>query len=134
MYYRGANAFLLVYDVTDKQSFEHIQAWREEIDLTCPQNVLKVLVGNKGDLTENKQVETEVAAEFAERYMMTFIETSAIADINIEAVFSALVEELLDPPPSKPGQTSPEPLPAPAPPENPLNPLPPQPSSGGCCF
>ena len=49
-YYRGADAIIVVYDLTDRESFSHVQRWLQEIDKYTDQNTLKYIVGNKNDL------------------------------------------------------------------------------------
>jgi Ras-related protein Rab-1A len=58
-YYRGANAIVIVYDITDKDSFDHVKKWMIEIDKFAKENVLKFLVGNKFDLKDKRKVTFE---------------------------------------------------------------------------
>merc|ERR1712046_327383 len=60
-YYRGAHGIIVVYDTTDSDTFEHVKTWLHEIDRYASENVNKLLVGNKSDLTSKRQVETESA-------------------------------------------------------------------------
>lgn len=55
-YYRGAHGIIVVYDVTDAETFEHVKTWLHEIDRYASENVNKLLVGNKSDLTSKRQV------------------------------------------------------------------------------
>lgn len=63
-YYRGADAIIVVYDLTDRESFNHVQRWLEEIDKYTDQTTLKYVVGNKNDLEEKRQVEEEEGKQF----------------------------------------------------------------------
>lgn len=58
-YYKGAHGIILVYDITDRQSFKDIENWLAEVDKFGNENVVKLLVGNKSDLENNRQVKTE---------------------------------------------------------------------------
>ena len=66
-YYRGAHGIIVVYDVTDIESFNNVKQWLHEIDRYACDNVNKLLVGNKCDLTQKKAVEYQTAKEFAEQ-------------------------------------------------------------------
>lgn len=57
-YYKGAHGIILVYDITDRQSFKDIENWLAEVDKYGNENVVKLLVGNKSDLEANRQVKT----------------------------------------------------------------------------
>ena len=60
-YYRGAHGIIVVYDVTDADSFNNVKQWLQEIDRYAAEGVNKLLVGNKSDLVDKKAVETEQA-------------------------------------------------------------------------
>ena len=62
-YYRGAHGIIVVYDVTDADSFDHVKTWLDEIDCYAKQDVNKLLVGNKSDLTGKKKVCTQHVLE-----------------------------------------------------------------------
>lgn len=66
-YYRGAHGIIVVYDVTDTESFNNVKQWLHEIDRYACDNVNKLLVGNKSDLTTKKVVEYQTAKEFADQ-------------------------------------------------------------------
>jgi len=76
-YYRGAHGIIVVYDVTDIVSFNNVKQWLHEIDWYACENVNKLLVGNKYDLTTKRAVTTEQAKEFADSLGIEFLETSA---------------------------------------------------------
>ena len=86
-YYKGAHAILVVFDITDRDSFDHIRNWMADIDKFAKEGVLRILVGNKCDLTNNRQVSTEEAKEIANKYGIKYIETSAKDTINIDDLF-----------------------------------------------
>lgn len=67
-YYRGAMGILLVYDVTDEQSFQNIRNWIRNIEQHAADNVDKILIGNKCDMTNEKLVETARGQQLADEY------------------------------------------------------------------
>merc|ERR1711988_848867 len=93
-YYRGAHGIIVVYDTTDSETFEHVKTWLHEIERYASENVNKLLVGNKSDLTSKRQVETESAKEFAESANIPFLETSAKNATNVEDAFMTMAGEI----------------------------------------
>ncbi|OAY63873.1 ras-related protein RIC1-like [Ananas comosus] len=93
-YYRGAHGIIIVYDVTEMESFNNVKQWLSEIDRYASDNVCKLLVGNKCDLVENKVVETEKAQAFADSLGIPFLETSAKESINVEKAFLTMSAEI----------------------------------------
>lgn len=94
-YYRGADGIIMVYDVTSLESFEHVEEWLSEVDRYASENTVKLLVGNKADLVDEKQVSEETAQRFADRLGMHFLETSAKTATNVEAAFLTIAKELI---------------------------------------
>jgi len=91
--YRGALGVIIVFDVTNKISFKNIKQWMVEIEEFAPNsNIPKMLVGNKADLSDRREVEYEVAAEFARENSIAYIETSVMRKSNIEEAFVELVK------------------------------------------
>jgi Ras-related protein Rab-1A len=93
-YYRGAHGIIVVYDTTDSETFEHVKTWLHEIERYASENVNKLLVGNKSDLTTKRQVETEAAKEFADSANIPFLETSAKNATNVEDAFMTMAGEI----------------------------------------
>ncbi|KAF6981734.1 hypothetical protein CFC21_000192 [Triticum aestivum] len=93
-YYRGAHGIIIVYDVTDRESFNNVKQWLSEIDRYASDSVCKLLVGNKCDLVDSKVVDTEEAKAFAESLGMNFLETSAKEAINVETAFLTMSSEI----------------------------------------
>ncbi|WMV31411.1 hypothetical protein MTR67_024796 [Solanum verrucosum] len=89
-YYRGAHGIIVVYDVTDQESFNNVKQWLSEIDRYASDNVNKILVGNKADLTANRVVSYETAKAFADEIGIPFLETSAKDATNVEQAFMAM--------------------------------------------
>lgn len=73
-----------MYDITRPQSFENVKKWMHELKENADPNIVTMLIGNKCDLTELRQVKTEDAAKFAEENNLAFMETSASQAINVE--------------------------------------------------
>ena len=94
-YYRGAHGILLLYDVTDKDSFKNLSNWLIEIEKNASKNVLKVLIGNKSDLEDKRIVSFNQGKEFADTYGLKFIETSAKKNLNVNEAFETLGRELM---------------------------------------
>ena len=86
-YYKGAHAIVIVFDITDKDSFEHVKVWMQDIDKFAKQGVMRILVGNKCDLENQRAVTKDEGNEMALKYGIKYIETSAKDTINIEELF-----------------------------------------------
>ena len=95
-YYKSAHAIIIVYDITDQSTYEHVKNWMIEIDKFAKQGVLKVIVGNKKDMEDKRQVSTELAQSFAEKNGIKFMEVSAKNNINIEELFMDIIKCLLE--------------------------------------
>jgi len=93
-YYRGAHGIIVVYDVTDSDSFNNVKQWLNEIDRYACENVNKLLVGNKCDLVNKKAVDYETAKAFADKLDIPFLETSAKAATNVEKAFLTMAGEI----------------------------------------
>nr|XP_027108548.1 ras-related protein RABA3-like [Coffea arabica] len=93
-YYRGALGAMLVYDITKRQSFDHVARWVEELRAHADNSIVIVLVGNKADLVDLRTVPAEDALEFAENQGLLFFETSALNGDNVDAAFFKLLEEI----------------------------------------
>lgn len=93
-YYRGAVGAMLVYDMTKRQSFDHMTRWLEELRGHADKNIVIMLIGNKCDLGSLRAVPTEDAQEFAERENLCFMETSALESTNVESAFMTVLTEI----------------------------------------
>jgi len=89
-YYRGANGIVVVYDVTDPESFNSVTRWLQEIERNVGMGVHKMLVGNKCDLTMKRKVDKAEAQAFADKMEIPYVETSAKNGTNVENVFMEL--------------------------------------------
>ena len=95
-YFRGAHGILLLYDVTNKDSFKNLENWLIEIEKNSNQKVLKILIGNKCDLTEDREITTEEGQTFANRNGMEFMETSAKMNTNVSEAFTTLGKLMIE--------------------------------------
>ena len=95
-YYKGAHGIIIVYDVTDKNSFLHIQNWLEMVNNCTSNNPVKIIFGNKCDLSEEKQV-NEINKKFLMKQTgIEIIETSAKDSIKIEEAMINLTKKLIE--------------------------------------
>lgn len=93
-YYRGAHGIIVVYDVTDMESYNNVRQWLHEIDRYASDNVNKLLVGNKSDLESKRVVTAEQAKEFADSLGIAFLETSAKNNVQVEDSFFAMASQI----------------------------------------
>jgi len=103
MYYRGAAAAIIVYDLTNRQSFLRAKTWVKELQKQQGNpNIVIALAGNKLDLAANRQVDAEEAKAYADENNLMFLETSAKTDHNVTALFEAIALKLPKNAPPKP--------------------------------
>ena len=95
-YFRGAHGILLIYDVNNRDSFKSLEIWLEEIEKNAIKNVSKILIGNKNDLPDEKEVKTEEGEAFAKKNGMQFIETSCKMNINVTEAFETLAKLMIE--------------------------------------
>ncbi|KAF8554316.1 ras-domain-containing protein [Imleria badia] len=93
-YYRGAMGILLVYDVTDEQSFSNIRMWHADIEQHAPEGVNKYLIGNKSDWTDKRVVTVDRGRELANELGIKFMETSAKVNDGIEEAFTTFARSV----------------------------------------
>lgn len=91
-YYRGAMGFILMYDITNEESFNSVQDWCTQIKTYSWENAQVVLVGNKCDMDDERIVSYERGRQLADQLGLEFFEASAKENINVKAVFEKLVE------------------------------------------
>ena len=94
-YYKGANGIILIYDVTNLQTYENVKNWINQIREEANPNVVIYLAGNKVDVNDElRVVKTEEGQKIADEYNLTFYETSAKSGININEIFEDLVKKV----------------------------------------
>lgn len=93
-YYRGAMGIMLVYDVSNLKSFENISNWIRNIEMHATQDVELMILGNKCDIADKRQITREKGEQLALQHSIKFLETSAKANINIEEAFFTLARDI----------------------------------------
>ena len=94
-YYRGSHGIIIVFDITNRNSFDNIRNWIYEIN-NHSENTCNILVGNKIDLNDKREITYKEAKEFADMYDLKYIEVSASNNINIDNIFDFLSKELIE--------------------------------------
>lgn len=100
-YYRNAMGMVLVFDITNRKTFDNVEGWLKTIHEHAPANIVKVLVGNKVDLVsaaggaQKRKVTNEEANALATKYDMKYFETSAKDDLNVDATFSYIAKSVI---------------------------------------
>lgn len=93
-YYRGSHGIIIVFDISDLESFKNVKKWFQEIDRYSRKDVCRILVGNKCDLKNKREVDRERAETFATQNGMEYFETSAKDNININLIFEAIARNI----------------------------------------
>ena len=93
-YYKGAKGALLVYDITNKKSFDNLDRWISDLKTNGDEKISIVLLGNKSDLESQRVISTEEGKNKAELFKFAFMETSALNGNNIEKAFDELIKEV----------------------------------------
>jgi Ras-related protein Rab-5C len=99
MYYRGAAAAIVVYDITNKESFNGAKSWVKELQRRGDPNVVIALAGNKADLQNKRKVEYQEAQQYAEENGILHLETSAKNATNVKNLFQEIAHKLPKNPP-----------------------------------
>lgn len=98
-YYRGAHGIILVYDITDRDSFANIKRWLEEVKIYSTNvDAVMMLVGNKTDRASERTVTTDEASDFARTHNMLYMEASAQSGECVQQAFEELIHKILDVP------------------------------------
>ncbi|XP_052372597.1 LOW QUALITY PROTEIN: ras-related protein Rab-8B-like [Oncorhynchus keta] len=94
-YYRGAMGIMLVYDITNEKSFENIKNWIRNIEEHASSDVERMILGNKCDMNDKRQVSKERGEKLAIDYGIKFLETSAKSSLNVEESFFTLGRDIM---------------------------------------
>ena len=95
LYYKGKNGILVVYDITNRQSFDDINNWLNDIKEKANKNTIILLVGNRCDLENGRVVTFQEGKDFADNNGIKFIETSAKTNQNVDEAFEILIDEVI---------------------------------------
>jgi small GTP-binding protein len=93
-YYKNSVCALVVYDISSRDSFNNVSTWIEDCKNQSPKTIFMVLVGNKSDLEDKRQVSKEEGQDLADKYGINFFETSAKTGENVEEVFNNSAEQI----------------------------------------
>ena len=99
MYYRGAQAAIVVYDITSADSFDRAKSWIKELQRQGNPNIVIALAGNRVDLEERRKVTAEETQAYADENGILFMETSAKTAVNVNELFVAIAKKLPKTPP-----------------------------------
>lgn len=94
MYYKNAHAAIVVFDVTNIQSFDKAQSWVDELVENTNNNTIIALCGNKVDLEESRKVSYDEGSQYAEKIGAFYIEVSAKINLNIEKLFDDILNKI----------------------------------------
>lgn len=86
---------VLMYSINDRKSFDNITYWIKSLDENCKTGISKILVGNKSDLEDTRQITKEEGKKLAEKHGMLFFETSAKTGVNVESVFLDVARDIM---------------------------------------
>uniref|UniRef100_A0A8C3PMH7 Ras-related protein Rab-25 n=1 Tax=Calidris pygmaea TaxID=425635 RepID=A0A8C3PMH7_9CHAR len=93
-YYRGAVGALVVFDITKHQTYDVVERWLKELYDHAEASIVVMLVGNKTDLAQAREVPMEEAKMFADNKGLLFVETSALDSTNVEQAFETILKEI----------------------------------------
>ena len=93
-YYKGAKGAFIVYDITRKQSFESVEKWVNDVTAVADQKITIILIGNKSDLEDQRQITKEQGQEKANKLELAFLETSALSGENLDKAFDMMMNEV----------------------------------------
>ncbi|ELP84581.1 hypothetical protein EIN_171560 [Entamoeba invadens IP1] len=94
-YYRGAQGIIVVYSVIDLQTFQNVRQWLQEIERYASESVIKLLIGNKCDLEDERAVTVEQGQELANSLNVSFMESSAKKALNVDELFNKIATDIM---------------------------------------
>ena len=95
-YFRGANGFILVYDITNKNSFDKLRGWMSDAKEKIDGEYKMVVIGNKKDCEDEREVDSKLLKEFGDKNGVITMEVSAKTGEGVDSLFTAMVKELLE--------------------------------------
>ncbi|KAF2075634.1 hypothetical protein CYY_003057 [Polysphondylium violaceum] len=95
-YYRGSHIALLVYDITMRQSFQHLASWVQEVTTMSSPEIIIILIGNKSDMNEKRVISFEDGDKFAKAHNLLFFETCAKDYETVQKVFETGTRKVLN--------------------------------------
>jgi GTPase SAR1 family protein len=98
MYYRGAAAAIIVYDISRASTFKTLKTWVEELKNQGPKDIAIAIAGNKADLEDSREVDRSMASAYAEEIGAIYLETSAKDDLYVQEIFFQISNRLPAPP------------------------------------
>lgn len=93
-YYKGAHGIIIVYDITNPDTFTNCDMWLKEVEKNAHSQAIKILVGTKSDLAEHRNVSLSDAQLFADKHCMKYIEVSSKSNHNVDDVFITIARQL----------------------------------------
>lgn len=94
--FNSSDGFIIVYDITNRKSYNNINNWIQQINESAPNHSKCVIFGNKSDLNESRQVKLNEGKELTKKYNYKFFETSAKDGINLNEGFESLIKEIMN--------------------------------------
>ncbi|WAR19570.1 YPTC1-like protein [Mya arenaria] len=93
-FYRGTHGVIIVFDLTDMETFQNVARWMKDVDQYGGSHVVKLLVGNKSDLKDKRVVTFEMGKGLADRLCAPYLETSARTSTNVEQAFLTMTADM----------------------------------------
>ena len=95
-YYKGSKGAFIIYDITKRQSFESSEKWINDLKAKADPNLITIIIGNKNDLEEEREVTKDEGEEKAKSFECAFLETSALSGDNIDIAFETMVGQVFE--------------------------------------
>ena len=94
--YKGAVGIVLIYDITNKKTFDNVRSWITSIEEETSKKIILILVGNKADLKDERKVQKEEGEDIAKEFNLPFFESSAQSGLNVKSVFETLAKLIVE--------------------------------------